>query len=70
MKSPESRSARKWRSPSSTVADVALMLDLSQTPPAVKSAGILRTARLLFQGAVMVPEGTLEGAQAAAGETP
>ncbi|TDI63961.1 MAG: 4-oxalomesaconate tautomerase [Alphaproteobacteria bacterium] len=55
--------------PTGTI-DVALTLDLSQTPPAVKSAGILRTARLLFQGAVMVPEGTLEGAQAAAGETP
>ena len=38
--------------------DVALTLDLSKTPPEVKSAGILRTARLLFQGAVYVPEGT------------
>ena len=43
------------------VIDVALTLDLSQTPPEVKSAGILRTARLLFQGAVLVPEGTLDG---------
>ena len=38
--------------------DVALTLDLSKTPPEVKSAGILRTTRLLFQGAVYVPEGT------------
>jgi 2-methylaconitate cis-trans-isomerase PrpF len=43
------------------VLDVALTLDLSKTPPEVQSAGILRTTRLLFQGAVMVPEGTLEG---------
>ncbi|MCZ6885440.1 MAG: 4-oxalomesaconate tautomerase, partial [Alphaproteobacteria bacterium] len=38
--------------------DVALTLDLAKTPPEVKSAGILRTTRLLFQGAVYVPEGT------------
>jgi 2-methylaconitate cis-trans-isomerase PrpF len=46
--------------PTGTI-DVALSLDLSQTPPEVKSAGILRTTRLLFQGAVLVPEGTVEG---------
>ncbi len=39
------------------IIDVALTLDLSKDPPEVKSAGILRTARLLFQGVVMVPEG-------------
>ncbi|MDX1485285.1 MAG: 4-oxalomesaconate tautomerase [Alphaproteobacteria bacterium] len=43
--------------------DVALSLDLSQSPPEVKSAGTLRTARLLFQGQVFVPAGTLEGAR-------
>jgi len=48
------------------VIDVALTLDLSQTPPQVQSAGILRTTRLLFQGAVMVPEGILEGIATAA----
>ena len=46
--------------PTGTI-DVALTLDQSRTPPEVRSAGILRTARLLFQGAVMVPEGTLDG---------
>ncbi len=46
--------------------DVALSLDMSKDPPEVKTAGILRTARLLFEGAVYVPAGTLESVKAAA----
>jgi 2-methylaconitate cis-trans-isomerase PrpF len=48
------------------VIDVALELDLAKSPAEVVRAGILRTARLLFRGSVMVPAGTLEGTRAAA----
>ncbi len=41
--------------------DLALELDLAKSPAEVTSAGILRTARLLFQGSILVPAGTLEG---------
>jgi len=44
--------------PAGTI-DVAVTMDVSGKEPAIKAAGILRTARLLFVGTVMVPEGKL-----------
>lgn len=45
--------------------DVAVTMDLSGAAPAIKAAGILRTARLLFDGRVMVAEGRLPKAAGA-----
>lgn len=50
--------------PAGTI-DVAVTLDLSGKEPQIKAAGTLRTARLLFDGTVMVPEGKLPKAAAA-----
>jgi 4-oxalomesaconate tautomerase len=51
--------------PAGTI-DVAVTMDLSGAAPAIKAAGILRTARLLFDGTVFVAEGKMPKAAAAA----
>ncbi len=44
--------------PAGTI-DVAVTLDMSGPTPQIKAVGTLRTARLLFDGTVMVPEGKM-----------